>query len=104
MAYPIRYVMFSLSIFVVDSVSLFWKHYHKKVGADTISSYQVKGPLDCEKVCVEMGDACQAVNAIYTNSKYACDVMARFAYTEDEVQNLTANNPNGKLIIKRGKY
>ena len=47
---------------------------------------------------------CQVVNVTYTNSNYACDVIARFPYNKDEIVNLTRNNPNGKLVIKQGKW
>ncbi|KAK2149639.1 hypothetical protein LSH36_443g03022 [Paralvinella palmiformis] len=99
-----NYVLFCFCIFGVGAIDLFWKRYHKKMAVDATVSYPVKGPLDCEKLCIEMGDSCQAVNVIYTKSNYACDVIARFTYNKDEIGNLMRNNPNGKLVIKQGKW
>jgi len=104
MMHLIRYISFFLYIFVVDPVNIFLKHYHKKIAGNITIRYPVKGPLDCEKLCVEIGDSCQAVNVIYTNRKHACDVMSRFPYTMDEMQKLMENNPDGKLVVKQGKY
>jgi hypothetical protein len=68
--------------------------------ASIAASYPVKGGLDSEKLCLEMGDYCLAVNVIYTNRRYVCDVMAVFPFTDGEVQEMMTSNPEGKLVIK----
>ncbi|KAK2151972.1 hypothetical protein LSH36_344g04018 [Paralvinella palmiformis] len=87
----------------LEAVNLFKKHHHQKKILTTITArYPVKGPLGCEKLCLELADSCVAVNVLYTNHQYVCDVMATFRYSDEEVEELMTSNPNGKLIIKQG--
>ncbi|KAK2139178.1 hypothetical protein LSH36_1969g00009 [Paralvinella palmiformis] len=85
----------------LEAVNLFKKHHHKKILTTITARYPVKGPLGCEKLCLELADSCVAVNVLYTNHQYVCDVMATFPYSDEEVEKLMTSNPNGKLIIKQ---
>jgi hypothetical protein len=94
---------FLLCWYLVNAAAAFrWyeKHHHKKIEASIAASYPVEGGLDCEKFCLEMGDYCLAVNMIYANRRYVCDVIPAFPFTDDEVQELMTSNLKGKLIIK----
>ena len=86
------------------AIKLFEKHHNKKISGNIAASYPVEGALDCEKLCLEMEDACAAVNVIYTNRRYVCDVMALFPQTDEPVEKQMTSNPKGKLIIKTSKY
>ena len=87
----------------VKAVCLFHKHYHKKITAENALIYPVKGVLHCEKLCLELGDSCKAVNVLSYSGKYQCEVMKEFPYTDDQVQDKMINNDGGKLIIKQGR-
>ncbi|KAK2139179.1 hypothetical protein LSH36_1969g00000 [Paralvinella palmiformis] len=85
----------------LEAVNLFKKHHHKKILTTITARYPVKGPLGCEKLCLELADSCVAVNVLYTNHQYVCDVMATFPCPDEDVEELMTINPNGKLIIKQ---
>ncbi|KAK2167033.1 hypothetical protein LSH36_32g05024 [Paralvinella palmiformis] len=82
---------------------LFKKLHHQKLALGITARYTVKGALDCEKICLELGESCQFVNVIYEGGRFFCDVIRKDAPTDSEFGNLLVNNPNGKLIIKQGE-
>jgi len=67
-------------------------------------SLPVRKVLDCEKLCLHLAEYCRAVNVIYTDDNYICDMMETFLYTPDQVPHLIQDNPIGKLIVKQGKH
>ena len=102
-------ILVSLTITVlviqVQGQPLFVKHFYKKIlSGQVMSVHAVKGALHCEKLCLDMGDACKAVNVIYTHGTYECWVMTDFPYSTEEVKSHLVDNPMGKLIIKQGMY
>ncbi|KAK2162617.1 hypothetical protein LSH36_95g05034 [Paralvinella palmiformis] len=75
-----------------------------KIMTNWARRYPSKGPFGCEKLCLEMADLCAAVNVLYTNHQYVCDVMDTFPYSNGELETLMTGNRNGKLIIKQGPF
>ena len=85
----------------VDASCMFEKYYQQKLAVDSTATYTAKGVLDCEKLCLELTDSCLAVNVIYTDGHYICDVIEG---TTSLLERPRLSNPKGKLIIKRGKH
>ena len=83
---------------------VFEKYYQQKLAVDSTTTYDVHGVLDCEKLCLELADTCLAVNVIYTDGNYICDVIANTTYGWSAIERPRISNPKGKLIIKRGKH
>ena len=87
----------------VHTIKLFEKHHNKKISGHKIATYPVQGALDCEKLCLEMEESCAAVNVIYTNRRYVCDIMASLPHSGQDEEKVMTSNPKGKLIIKTGE-
>jgi len=86
----------------LKAVRLFEKYHNMKIMTNWARRYPSKGPFGCEKLCLEMADLCAAVNVLYTNHQYVCDVMDTFPFSNGELEKLMTGNRNGKLIIKQG--
>lgn len=90
-----------ICVIYADGVRLFDKFYQQKLVVNNATTYPVKGVLDCEALCLELSDSCQAVNVIYSEGHYFCEVFTMASVDLSESRRIS--NPKGKLIIKRGR-
>ena len=104
MPLSLQSVFLTLHVINVKAIKLFEKHHQNMVKRRITASYPVEGALDCEKLCLEMEDSCAAVNVIYTNRRYVCDVMTELPYNDEGVPKLVTSNTKGKLIDKISEY
>ena len=103
MELSIVYIFWVIGTVYVDAMCIFQKYYQQKLAINGTTTYAVKGVLDCEKLCLELADSCLAVNVIYKDGNYICDVIANTTYGAGLLERPRIGNLKGKLIIKRGK-
>jgi len=99
-------IMYSVVVDVLQGKCLFEKRFGYGVPSsreEMTSIQQVRGILQCEKICSELSNNCAAANVVFIkDNTYRCEIFAQLPADYDPDYLLP--NPRGKFILHKGQY